>query len=56
MCGRYTNALIRSEIIRLCPITGPSAEAAPNLVPRSNLAPTQNASAGFKGAGQVPST
>jgi len=41
MCGRYTNALTWRQIVELYRITQPGPEAAPNLAPRYNLAPTQ---------------
>ncbi|WP_119462925.1 SOS response-associated peptidase [Rhodospirillaceae bacterium SYSU D60014] len=43
MCGRYTHALTWREIVRLYRITEPPAERAPNLEPRYNMAPTQQA-------------
>lgn len=43
MCGRYTHKLTWREIVALYRITEPSADRAPNLPPRYNLAPTQEA-------------
>src|SRR5690606_24921687 len=41
--GRYTHKLTWREIVALYRISEPSAERAPNLPPRYNLAPTQEA-------------
>ena len=43
MCGRYTDALTWREIVELYRLTAPATNAAPNLQPRSNIAPTQSA-------------
>jgi putative SOS response-associated peptidase YedK len=43
MCGRYTNALTWRQIVELYGITAPGPDAAPNLPPRYNIAPTQSA-------------
>jgi putative SOS response-associated peptidase YedK len=43
MCGRYTNRLTWRQIVELYRLTAPEPSAAPNLPPRYNIAPTQEA-------------
>ena len=43
MCGRFTNTLSWKQIVQLYRITEPGPDAAPNLQPRYNIAPTQYA-------------
>ena len=43
MCGRFTNVLSWEQIVKLYRVTEPGPDAAPNLQPRYNIAPTQYA-------------
>lgn len=43
MCGRYTNRLTWRELVELYRLSFPEPAAAPNLPPRYNIAPTQDA-------------
>ena len=51
MCGRYTNRLTWSEIVKLYRIT--SRQPALNLQPRYNIAPTQDVAAVRRAAGSA---